>query len=391
MKRRLFFNFTLCVLALLFGCRNSEKGDAVDVVNDSTALEIVNDSTAAEVVNHSASSKVLRIASWNLQWFPGKTSGGGSSAEESKHVNAVIDELKAIDADILLLQEIRDPDALEKILQSIPDYSLDVISNFEGNLEVAVLSRAPAKATAGFMQEFVRGDVADPPRGFAYATILLNDNSVLAVYSVHLKSNYGGIEETNPKRMESARQLVEHALSLKKHYEEEGKIFTAVIGGDFNSDPTDEKWQNDSTLNILTKSGFKWTGLNVSQEDRISWLSNGRYPDAVFDHILVLSGDGLKASGSITHKTSRDVSDHRAVIVDFGGTKKLSPPVHPVKIVKKTEASSGGEPEPQVGVEFWLNTNSNTRHNSNCRWFKKTKKGRACQAGEGKACGICGG
>lgn len=373
MKRRFFFNFTLCILALLFGCRNSDKGDAV------------------EVENHSTSSKVIRVASWNLQWFPGKSSRGGSSEGESKHINAVIDELKAIDADILLLQEIRDPDALNRILHSIPDYSLDVISDFEGNLEVAVLSRAPAKATAGFMQEFVGGEVADPPRGFAYATILLDDTSVLAAYSVHLKSNSGGIEETNPKRMESARQLVEHALSLKKHYEEGGKRFTAVIGGDFNSDPTDDKWHNDKTLNILTKSGFEWTGLNVAQEDRISWLSNGRYPDAVFDHILVLSADELKATSSITHKTSRDVSDHRAVIVDFGGTKELSRAVYPVNIVKKTEASFDGGHETQAITEFWLNTNSNSRHNSNCRWFKNTKKGRVCRPNEGKACGICGG
>lgn len=381
MKRRLFFNLTLCVLAALFGCRNSDKEGNRDVGDHPTSS-----------VNHdSASSEVLRVASWNLHWFPGKSSGGGSPEEERGHINAVIEELKAIDADILLLQEIRDPDALSEVLEAIPDYSLDVISNFEGNLEVAVLSRAPVKATAGFMEEFEKGEVADPPRGFAYATISLNDGSELAVYSVHLKSNYGGVEETTPKRMESARQLVEHALSLKKRYEKEGKRFTAVIGGDFNSDPTDEKWQNDETLDILTRSGFQWTGSEVAQEDRISWLSNGRYPDAVFDHILVLSGDGLKASGSITHKTSREVSDHRAVIVDFGGTKKASRPVHPVKIVEEKEASISEDPEDQAASVFWLNTNSNTRHNSSCRWFKKTKNGRICQPEEGKACGICGG
>jgi len=40
---------------------------------------------------------------------------------------------------------------------------------------------------------------------------------------------------------------------------------------------------------------------------------------------------------------------------------------------------------------FWLNTNSNARHNSSCRWFGKTKKGRYCGPREGKACGDCGG
>ena len=54
------------------------------------------------------------------------------------------------------------------------------------------------------------------PRGFAYATVMLTDESVLAVYSVHLKSNSGGIEETTPKREESARQLIAHCNGLKE-------------------------------------------------------------------------------------------------------------------------------------------------------------------------------
>ena len=40
---------------------------------------------------------------------------------------------------------------------------------------------------------------------------------------------------------------------------------------------------------------------------------------------------------------------------------------------------------------YWLNTSSNTRHNSRCKYFNKTKRGRLATASEGKACGICGG
>ncbi|MDP7307027.1 MAG: hypothetical protein QF405_05240 [Roseibacillus sp.] len=92
------------------------------------------------------------------------------------------------------------------------------------------------------------------PRGFAYATVMLTDESVLAVYSVHLKSNSGGIEETTPKREESARQLIAHCNGLKERFEKEGKAFYAVIGGDFNSDPTSEKWAEDDTQTELTSA-----------------------------------------------------------------------------------------------------------------------------------------
>lgn len=40
---------------------------------------------------------------------------------------------------------------------------------------------------------------------------------------------------------------------------------------------------------------------------------------------------------------------------------------------------------------YWLNTASNVRHNSSCRYFQNTKKGRACGPNDGRACGICGG
>lgn len=48
------------------------------------------------------------------------------------------------------------------------------------------------------------------------------------------------------------------------------------------------------------------------------------------------------------------------------------------------------ESEPTAG-EHWLNTTSSVRHNSTCKYFKNTKRGRLCGPDEGKACGICGG
>ena len=44
----------------------------------------------------------------------------------------------------------------------------------------------------------------------------------------------------------------------------------------------------------------------------------------------------------------------------------------------------------KAAMSYWLSTNSNKRHNSECRWYEKSK-GRACTANEGVACKICGG
>ena len=45
----------------------------------------------------------------------------------------------------------------------------------------------------------------------------------------------------------------------------------------------------------------------------------------------------------------------------------------------------------KAGLLYWLNTTSNSRHNSTCKWYKQTKRGRACKANEGHPCGQCGG
>jgi hypothetical protein len=88
-----------------------------------------------------AESSGLKITAWNLQWFPGKTPKGETPEENAAHIAAVVSELKEIDVDIVLLQEIRDPAALQEIVKAIPEYSVDVASNFQGNLEVAILTR----------------------------------------------------------------------------------------------------------------------------------------------------------------------------------------------------------------------------------------------------------
>lgn len=42
-------------------------------------------------------------------------------------------------------------------------------------------------------------------------------------------------------------------------------------------------------------------------------------------------------------------------------------------------------------IGYWLNTSSGVRHNSNCRNYENTKRGRACGKDDGRAGGCCGG
>jgi hypothetical protein len=54
----------------------------------------------------------------------------------------------------------------------------------------------------------------------------------------------------------------------------------------------------------------------------------------------------------------------------------------------ESESATGEDP---ATATHWLNTKTGVRHNSKCRFFKKTRKGRMCGPNEGKACRICKG
>ncbi|MDA7535992.1 hypothetical protein N8528_03415 [Akkermansiaceae bacterium] len=41
------------------------------------------------------------------------------------------------------------------------------------------------------------------------------------------------------------------------------------------------------TLKLFTETGVEWTGTDVYQDDKISWLTYGRYPDGVLFFVLM--------------------------------------------------------------------------------------------------------
>jgi hypothetical protein len=63
------------------------------------------------------------------------------------------------------------------------------------------------------VSESFKPSAASPPRGFSFAAIR-RGNTMLLVYSVHLKSNRGALEEDIAKREEAARHLLAHASEM---------------------------------------------------------------------------------------------------------------------------------------------------------------------------------
>ncbi|WP_246145734.1 endonuclease/exonuclease/phosphatase family protein [Brevifollis gellanilyticus] len=84
---------------------------------------------------------------WNLEWYPGKKPGA-TQAERDAHVAEVSAVLPQFRADVIILQEVRNANAAERLARLLPGFSVHVTSRFKdsfngakGEQQIAILSR----------------------------------------------------------------------------------------------------------------------------------------------------------------------------------------------------------------------------------------------------------
>lgn len=252
----------------------------------------------------------ITVMSWNLQWFPGR---GMSSTDGEKlnHITSAREVLSKNASDIICFQEILNEEAVNDLIGSLPDYKVHVISNFPGRQQVAIASSI--QPIAGYQEDF-HPSGSNPPRGFAFAAYR-DENNYILVYCVHLKSNLGDTEKNYLKREESARQLVEHSQKVSRQFRAQGADRVGIIiAGDFNTDPVDKRYSKEKTSIILKEGNFEWAWEGLDFNERITWQSNGRYPDACFDHFFF---SGVEKVNCLLIKGSEKASDHRAIVFRF--------------------------------------------------------------------------
>ena len=199
----------------------------------------------------STSTSPLRLAFWNIQWFPGRHPSA-SPKEEEKQIASVQEDMRAINPDIIGMEEVRDFAKATLAVASLPGFKVDVISNFpprEGQdigQQIAIASRfAPMSA---WVEKWQTAGALVPPRGFAFAAYQLGPRHLLLVYAMHLKSNRGQIAEDIAIREESARQLRAHMSAMNDAYGKLGSL-SWVVGGDFNTAPDDRRFARDRDAN----------------------------------------------------------------------------------------------------------------------------------------------
>lgn len=256
-----------------------------------------------------SAEEVVRLVTWNLEWFPGKKPAA-SQEERDKHFLEVAAVLPQFRADVIVLQEVRNDDAAQRLARLIPGFAVHVTSRFLdsfthtlGDQQITILSRF--KADSAWSESWKRG-WANAPRGYAYAKLLISGKP-LHVYGLHLKSNLGNPVENTSKREDAMEQLLGHFKEQTKPGE------AVVVVGDFNTSKEQINLAGDRTLTKIEEAGFFWGFDGIPLERRITIPGKGKYPDACFDHIFT------RAIGRPLATVLKDTpgSDHFPVVIDL--------------------------------------------------------------------------
>ena len=259
----------------------------------------------------------LSVISWNIEWFPGREPGASNSQAED-HAKTVKKELKKINPDIFLAQEIRDWDAFIDLCSAIPDLQVAAVSHYRqgnaiGKQQTAIASKLPV--IAAWYDNWKPAE-DQPPRGYTAAVVQIpGTENLLLVYSLHLKSNRAkGEEDTKSnyaQREESARQLLAHVEEMQgKAFKD--RIVGVIVGGDFNTNHDGQF--DDKTVEILAEAGFANTWEGVSRKRRETWIGGGNYEPTTFDYIMT---KGLGSPRADLIDVPEEASDHRPVALEI--------------------------------------------------------------------------
>jgi endonuclease/exonuclease/phosphatase family metal-dependent hydrolase len=273
----------------------------------------------------------IRVATWNLTWFPSGSPDPATPQQEEANIQAVASTLNGLQPDVIVLQEVRDSRACEQLALRLGpgSYQVNVCSAFRDGggpaatrRQLAILSRFPAMA--GWAEEWQAEGAVLPPGGWAFAALHWGATA-LGVFAVHLKSNVGlGERDTQLnilKRELCAEQLLRTVDGLSGRLT--NRLDALVVAGNFNTDLDQARFVSERTLRALLEADFSHGFDGVPLAERVTIPGQGRYADATFDYIFARGGSFVARPEIVR----TEWSDHFVVAADLAVTPPPPPPL----------------------------------------------------------------
>ena len=267
-----------------------------------------------------ARAETLSVATWNIEWFPGRSVNDATPDEEAAQLESARAVIRQLKPDILIAQELRLWDAFARLTEAHPPLRVNVVSAFrdhdDGTLlrqQVGIASSLPCKAA---WSETWSRSIPGIPRGFSFAACQLgNDDKVVLVYGLHLKSNRARDDEDARVnvawRNESVIQLLQHVSEMERLVFKD-RVRGVIVAGDFNTNH--DKQFGDQVAALLVQQGFHNTWRDVPRDNRLSWRGNERFEPTTFDYIFT-RGFGTPKARLV--EVPDGISDHWPVVVEL--------------------------------------------------------------------------
>jgi endonuclease/exonuclease/phosphatase family metal-dependent hydrolase len=287
----------------------------------------------------SFAAETFRVATYNVESYLDQPTESRKSVKSDEAKAKVRESIKAMNPDVLALEEMGSTNALLELRASLKADGLDFpfwehIQGFDTNIHVAVLSKFPIVARRPHTNDFflLDGRRFQVKRGFAEVDIQAATNFTFTLIAAHLKSRL-----ITPDADEAEERL-EEAKALRGIIDEHFKANPGaklIVLGDFN-----DMKNSDSTREIVGRGKFKLTdtrpaernGDNVPAEPpyfeprNVSWTYFYGADDtyARIDYILLspaMARDWVKAETYIPTIPNWGIgSDHRPIVATIEKT-----------------------------------------------------------------------
>lgn len=262
------------------------------------------------------------VGTWNGSWFPSgraehRAHPDVEAATTAAAAAMIARGLAAADPSgtndvVLCLNEIRGPRAASNLVARIGRTNLVVVSvsgyrrrdRFDQQQDV-VATTLPVAASG--WEKFRLAGKNTPPRGYAYADVVVAPAVTAAVYAVHLKSNYGAtrpelVVMNRTKRTLAVEQVIAREAKL-------GRSRPVIVAGDMNADRWRKEFSEERIFPLFDDAGFL---------DLLSLLPPGgrgthpskKWGDSALDYVFVR---GFVPAATPRIVSSDGLSDHDAL------------------------------------------------------------------------------
>ena len=266
------------------------------------------------------------VGTWNGNWFPsGRAEHRAHPDVEAATITAaarmLADGLRTVDPvgtnDVILcLNEIRGPRVASNLVAQIgrKDLRVAIVSGYRRrdrfDQQQDVIATTLPVAEAHWSKWKVAGK-ATPPRGYAFAAVVVDPATTANVYAVHLKSNYGATtKETRAanceKRTRANAQIVEQEKRKRGRPNR-----PVVVAGDMNADKWGKDFAEEKLFGMLEETGFANPLGDLPPKARGTHPSR-KWGDSALDYVFCR---GLKSVDGPRIVPNEELSDHYALFV----------------------------------------------------------------------------